>query len=335
MTVKCFSLLFAWLVAGVLSTQTPPTAPGAGANEPTPAAKAPGAGQGLRIVQEVKGIPGRPDGEFTRQEVELVSDRLRVFDEFSEHYFLVRLDQTPVGFYDISKNGLEYTRGQDYEKVQRDRDEFERNLRHNAMMDPAEKKLALEQNAIREDGRRVVKVDLQPAEPVRIGGRELSVKQLEVTENGRRIVKGLITEDLGREIPLFQFYRRLGAFSDEVLAALEKVPGVPISVEFLVVTGATLNVPMVARVVEVEETEFPLDRFELDPEAKELVESPFVRCELCGLQVEKAASRGTHAVQGRLVYFCCKDHWEKFKEKGKRPDRPDRQKARKGDRRPR
>lgn len=326
MSVKCLALLFTWLFAGVLATQTPP-APAVDAPNPPkndPSADAPATVAGLRIVQEVKGIPGRPDGEFTRQQVELVSDRLRVYDEFSEHYFLVRLDQEPVGFYDISKNQLEYTRGQDYEKVQRDRDEFERNLRLNRHMDPSEKKLALQQNAIREDGRRVVEVKLQPADPVQIGGRELSVKQLEVTENGRRIVKGLISEDLGREIPLFQFYRRLGAFSDEVLAELEKVPGVPISVEFLVVTGATLNVPMIARVVEIEEAEFPLDRFELHPEAKELVESPFVRCEVCGLQIEKAATRGTHAVQGRLVYFCSKDHWKQFKEKNKRPDRDER-----------
>lgn len=290
--------------------------------------------QGYRIVQEVQGAPGRPNEKFTRQQVSLAADRLLAFDEYSNHFLLMRLDQTPVGFYQITKDQTEYTRGQGYEQVQIERNLMEKNLRENKQLKPADRAQALKENFVNEDGSRNVTLEFSASDAKRVGEIDFSVRRLIVKENGRTIIDALIADRLGSDgpafdLPLFQFYRKLGAFSDQVLEKLESVKGIPLEVDFLVATASVGN-RMKARVLSVVPYTFESTLFELDPLAKEVKESPFASCAVCKVQIEKKGSR-RYVLQGVTHYFCGKDHHREWVEKH-RPKRPPRRGGKNGNR---
>ncbi len=142
-----------------------------------------------------------------------------------------------------------------------------------------------------------------------------------VTENGRPIVQGLVTrEPLGSGGP-FQLYRRLGAFSDEVLLKLAKVEGILLRGKIIVVTALRPNE------LEVEAT--GIDRVEVSPEIFEVAGLTRVEdvpkdalCGFCGKKiVDPKHPGGKGFYDGKTILFCsekCAVEYRKEMLKGER-----------------
>ncbi|HIN80712.1 MAG TPA: hypothetical protein EYN00_06525 [Planctomycetes bacterium] len=184
-------------------------------------------------------------------------------------------------------------------------------IERTARLPEAEGKRILAANHLRADGRRMVEVEEISGEPRERLGRP--VKQFVVHENGRLILDVLVA-DIETEIPFFRFYNEVGAFSREVLAAIEKLDGMPLEATFTVVT-ATLSHPLTVRVTELEEGPLLLAAFELPAGAEKIEESPIAHCPICGQEVEKAAPGGkTRLRDGSWLFFdrrACVREWRK------------------------
>jgi hypothetical protein len=140
-----------------------------------------------------------------------------------------------------------------------------------------------------------------------------------VTENGRPIVQGLVTrEPVGSGGP-FQLYRRLGAFSDEVLLELAKVEGILLRGKITVVTALRANE------LEVEAT--GIDRVDVSPELFEVTGLTRVEdvpkealCGFCGKKIlDPKHPGGKGFYDGKIKLFCCEkcaDEYRKKKLKG-------------------
>ncbi len=274
-------------------------------------------GRGLLLVQETNGAPGRQSSGVGRQTLAVTEDRLVMIDHGTSQRFLMRLDQTPAQFFEISSGGREYTTGKDYAQTQAQRDAWEEELRRNRMeKSDAEWRHALEKNHIREDGSREVVVSQESAPSVTLGDRAFNVKKFVVRENGRVIVSALVTQDLAVDIPFFEFYRRLGAFSEDVLVKLKEIKGVPLKADITVVTSSFSHA-LTSKLIQVEERELQLDTFELPEGADEVTETPFVTCHKTGVRFERTSGFKLMMVDGRTLWFAQKRDWHEFRRANK------------------
>ncbi|MEM7261897.1 MAG: hypothetical protein AAF488_07875, partial [Planctomycetota bacterium] len=227
-------------VAGPTTTEPQAVAPAGDSSAPTVDDLGPTV-PGFVFVQEATGIPGRTESRAATQELLMTEKRLALIDHRSGQRFLMRLDEDPAGFYEISGDLKEYTRGKDYAKIQNQRDEAERELiRRRSDMSEAEWASTAKANHLRVDappGKRETELTISPAPELELGEKKFDVERVVVTENGRVVVDALVTRDIDVKIPFFEFYRRLGAFSSEVLNELAKLDGVPIRAKFTVVTS--------------------------------------------------------------------------------------------------
>ncbi len=245
----------------------------------------------LHIKQTSSGLPGQSnkleaDQERT-QEAYVSENRLRLQDAATRQEFLMKTDQGE--FFEILAGGKEYQRAADYSEIQEKRDRFEKKIRENDRLSESERRQALQDNYIRADGQRIVKTTKSEAPPIEIQGHSYSVSKFEIRENGRKVVEALVTTDLPIEVPFFEFYRNLGAFSDEVLTELQKIKGVPLQAEFLVVTSL-VNHKIAAKIDELELVQVPASVFELPVGAKERQQTPFAICPVTNQRVEKTAA---------------------------------------------
>lgn len=267
---------------------------------------------GIIATLEVKGAPGRPEKEISLQRLAALPDRLQVIDGERGVITILRLDRDPKVLWELSLDGSRYREGKDLDAVQRDRDRQERQLVSRSKNLPdRERNRILTANHLRSDGKRVVEVEEITGEEQERLGRP--VKQFLVHENGRLVIDLLIA-DIDTDIPFFQFYREVGAFSREVLTAIEKLEGMPLEATFTVVT-ATLSHPLNVRVIDLEEGKLRIEAFDLPANAERIEESPIAHCPICGNQVEKSAPGGkTRLRDGSWLYFDsrqCVREWRK------------------------
>jgi hypothetical protein len=252
---------------------------------PTPAADAPVRVRALIIEQEANGLPNQPTEERVLQRLIVAADRLCLEDPTSGVATVLRLDRDPPTMLEISTDRAHYREGRPLDQIQRDRDRQERQTLEKLDGRPAkERESVMADLHLRPGLAREVTVE-RPAEEREILGRK--AERVIVRENGRVVVDAWISaEDFG--IPFFEFYRRVGAFSQAVLDALRAVEGLPLEVDFTVVTATLAHkIEVRARSLKVEEV--PAWVFEVPAGAVKIEESPFAACPICGREVEKAA----------------------------------------------
>jgi hypothetical protein len=151
---------------------------------------------------------------------------------------------------------------------------------------------------LRPDGKREVKVIREAREPF-LGK---VCERILLTENGRPIIDGLITREVPGARSYYELFRRLGAFSDEVLRELAKVDGLLLRGKITVVTALRVDAFEVeAR--SVEPVELRPDFFEVD-QLRRVEEVPREQqCLSCGKSFESKS--GTRFVlDGKLVPIC-------------------------------
>lgn len=294
----------------LVSLGAPAWAQPAGEKAPEAGRKAPTADTdkllGLQIRQETRGIPGRVGGDQQRvaQVIRVTSDRLRLDDRDTGSILLLRLDGDTPRFFEVSPDEKQYRQGKDLDKIQHDRNRVEQQMIEAILSDDAKKQeQALGASYLRRDGARVVTVEEKPDAEKVLGH---TCKRYVLKENGRRVVDVHVTEDFGVQIPFFDYYRRVGAFSDEVLTELKKIQGVPLRADFTVVT-AGLNYDLSVVATAAKKASFDREIFELPEGAKEVVESTIAPCAECSKDVEIASPGGKAVINGEPVYFCCKE----------------------------
>jgi YHS domain-containing protein len=170
-------------------------------------------------------------------------------------------------------------------------------------MAPRERDEFYKDNYLRRDGKRIVTVTREPGET--LVGRPC--EHVIVKENDRLILDAQLTKDVPGARSYFHLYRRLGAFSEEVLEKLAAVEGVPLRAKITVVTALptyTLDV----EVLDLREVEVTPAVFELPAGSKKLDELPAeLLCGNCGMQLEKDSLRipaKYRRPDGSWVYFC-------------------------------
>ncbi len=270
---------------------------------------------GLYIVQESNGLPGQDLEQVSKQEILVTRDRLYLLDHGTRIRYLFRLDSDPPAFWEIAPDEKEFRNGVHLSSTQRDRDLAEKQfLEHGRELAKDDAEFAAEMKAMHllPGGRREVTVAVEEvAEPL-LGH---SVKRYVVKENGRVIVDARVSDAVDAAIPFFEFYRRVGAFSEEVLAKLKEIRGTPLEATITVVT-ATLNYDIHATVKEVVKKELPAHVFELPPGAVEFKETTRAVCPSCGVEVEKRSPPGKKGkdANGEWVYFSSKECARKWHE---------------------
>jgi YHS domain-containing protein len=288
----------------------------------------------LRIEQRASGIPDADAASGTKsvlQAITVASDRERlILEQFTasaeaasaslESRTILRLDRQPIVAWELGPDGKSYREHEgDLNRIQKDRDVREAELRRRAeRLSRAEAAEVLARNHIRADGQREVRIEwLETAE---ILGRPS--KRLRVDENGRTIIDAFIAVDEVEGRSLFDLYRRLGAFSEEVLEAIRDIEGLPIRGSISVVTKLTVHV-FEFEVTKIESVDVAAESFDLPEGAKEIIDTPdVVRCPVCQKDVETAgAERWPYG--GRTYWFCsttCRDAFKKSVfQRGTRP----------------
>ena len=269
----------------------------------------------LVFEQEANGLPNQPTTDAVIQRLMVAKDRLRLDDPTSGvTYLLQLLGETPK-VYEVSSDGNKYREAEEHGGLQAARDRAERQTLDRLGETPRmEREAILRELHLRPGLKREVVVEW-PGEEKTLLGRQ--VRKMVVEENGRVVVEAWMAEE-PFDIPFFDFYRQLGAFSEAVLEKLNGVKGIPLEVDFTVVT-ASLSYPIEVSARRLEVMEIAVIEYEVPSWSKKIVESPFAACPICGKQVEKAAPPGGRgkARSGLLLYFCsrhCK--LEYLKQKG-------------------
>ena len=265
--------------------------------------------RGLRVLQQSNGLPGREWGQ-AQQELKIAEDRLWLEDVKSGTAFLYRIDGAEPRIYEISPDRKQYVDGQKLDSIQRDRNVYEKQeIKNSKSMEPEKRDALLRSLHLRPDGKRVVTLSVHEVSEKVLGYK---VRRYEVKENDRVIVSAVVTEDLLTQVPFFDFYRKLGAFSEEVLGELAKLPGVPLKATITVVTAGP-HYEIQCEVKEIALASFATEEFELPPGAKKLEESPIVACPHCGNDVERKAPGDKFRTRDNVwLYFCSKDHKRKW-----------------------
>lgn len=296
------------------------TAAALAGDEPNPAPPSVAPVPGLVIEQRSSGLPGESERERF-QHLIITPTRLALVDEVAPRTrvcYLLHIDRTPPAIWKISGDGAEYRECKELAAIQDDRDLQERQLlamwREEGLSD---EKLAaaLKEHHLAVDGRREVTVEESEVTEKKLG---YTVRRVVVRENRRIIVDALVTTDVGgAHIPLYDFYRHVGAFSEEVLEKLRAIPGVPLHAEITVVT-ATLNYKIRAEVTKLDK-DVAVDpaKLELPSGAKFVEESAVVPCPNCGRQVQRANPGASATKDGQRLFFCSRDCLRAFKSAGR------------------
>ncbi|MFN0060274.1 MAG: hypothetical protein ACKVX7_17585 [Planctomycetota bacterium] len=270
---------------------------------------APPANPVLRFEQVVTGATQKVD-EAVEQQLFMTKDRLRLNDPSANRYFILRLDREKPLVYEVAADSKHYTLGKEHEQIQRRRDVREQDQLRQALAesDAVRDRILRDNYLIVEAGQLVRKVTVEEQSAEDYLGHK--TRRYLVSENGRLIVDALVATDLPVSIPFFDFYRRVGAFSNEVLEALRKIPGVPLQAKIKVV-GEVVTRPLEVRATSIAELPPQDDLFEIPPGCVELKESPFAPCAVCGEQVERASGYSHYVpALNAKVYFDTKEHYD-------------------------
>jgi hypothetical protein len=288
--------------------------------------------RGLRAEYRTTGVlPGSRPEEGSRsalQRITIDADGTRlIYEEFIEEKtvkgsavtgppegkkFILRMDLTPPVIYEVLERGKAYREHKgDLNEYQSDRRITEDQLIKNAKkLKKAEREELLKRNYLRADGKREVLVARHGGKPIL--GRP--TENLVVTENGRTIIDALVTKDVPGAKSYYHLYRRLGAFSEEVLRELAKLDGLPLAGQVTVVT-AVPAVKFEFEAVKMENVDLPPTAFDLPHGAVKVEDIPTeAACHACGKPIadpEHAPARGFEG--GRVVFLCSEECWEKYR----------------------
>lgn len=280
----------------------------------------------LRITQRTRGLPGSDaDGGAPPITQVLTVDeegkRLRLEDRASDdparvtRVVILRLDRAPPVLWEVAPSGEEYRehRG-DLNRLQRDRRVAEIQEIRIAKSYPAAKREQFfrENPWLRPDGSRVVAVEKR--EGAMVLGREC--ERVVVTENGREILDARIARDLpGARRSYFHLYRRLGAFSEEVLEKLSDLEGLPLKAKITVVTALPVQV-LEVEALEVVPAKVSAALFEPPPGARKVEDVPQeVACARCAKKLPPEPDRipaKYRRKDGTYLYFCSEGHLEEW-----------------------
>ncbi|MCZ6795176.1 MAG: hypothetical protein O7J95_16350 [Planctomycetota bacterium] len=299
---------------GNRTDDSPAARPEAGGGAASAAARP--ALRALRVEQVTSGIPdprpGQPSRRVRQTLTVSVSGEQLLLEQYGERaesgsprlesIHVLRLDRDPPVIWQFSPDRATYRefRG-DLNKHQRDRDVHEKGLLDFARTLPRrQRQKVLADHYLRADGYREVIV--RRGERQKILGRDC--ERVVVTENGRQIVDVYVSvaEELAGGRSFFDLYRRLGAFSTEVLEKLKDIKGLPLKGSITVVT----KLPAYKLDIEVEK----IEQVKVDPAlfrvagARKIENTPAVlRCAECGRDVETDAS-DKWRWKGQLLHFC-------------------------------
>jgi YHS domain-containing protein len=270
----------------------------------------------LVIQHEMTGRPGSPEETTSVQNALVSSDRVLVEDRSRGLVSILRLDQAEPLLWEVSADQAFYRETKDLGRIQKDRVQQEKQLlRRVADLPAAERESLLKANHIRvsEDGElvREITVEENATDEIR---HDLPVRNVRILENGRLIVDALVA-DVDIPFSLAKFHSASGAFSEQVLEALEKVKGLPLEGSIQVVT-ATLSHSLQFKVTQWHRSsEIPLSVFDLPPDCQKIEEKSFVNCPVCGSEVERDASAArARKRDGSWYYFdrrSCFQDWRK------------------------
>lgn len=287
--------LAALAAAGLVSFQDPAAPPSPPGKEPAGRIRA------LVIEQEANGLPNQPTEERVLQRLIVTADRLCLEDPASGVATILRLDRDPPAIFEVSTDQKHYREGRALDQIQRERDREERQILEKLQSDPEKERVAVMADLHLRAGLEREVVIERPEGEREILGRK--AKRVVVRENGRVVVDAWLSPEEA-EIPFFEFYRRVGAFSQAVLDRLREVEGLPLEVDFTVVT-ATLAHKIEVRARKVQTVEVPAWVFEVPAGAEKIEESPFAACPICGREVEKSAPAAGSSIRrdGTEVFF--------------------------------
>jgi YHS domain-containing protein len=258
----------------------------------------------LVLLQEVTGRPGSPEEVVELQQVYIGSDRILLEDRSRGLYRILRLDKPQPLVWEISGDGSMYREITDLSRIQKDRRLQEQQLVERTRDLPQSERAALlEASHIRlsSEGKivREIRVEEKSFDGERLG---MPVRQVLLHENDR-LIADLLVADISTPFSLARFHRASGAFSEEVLAALEKIHGLPLEGTIQVVT-ATLTHPLVFKVRQWGRKDVDPAIFDLPANCTLIEDKAFVHCPVCGQEVEREASAArARKRDGTWYYF--------------------------------
>ena len=328
--MKLFTALICGLLTGLVLTVTAERGCAQGAPQTKPRA--------LRAEYRTTGVlPGSRPEEGARSAIQTITldpdgSRL-IYEERIEEgpktdgssgasrgqgrKFILRMDMTPPVIYEILEGGKSYREHKgDLNEYQADRRITEDQLIKNSRsLKKAEREALLKQNYLRADGKRVVEVTRDEGKQVL--GRP--TEHLVVTENGRTIIDSLVTRSVPGSRSYYHLYRRLGAFSEEVLEKLAKLEGLPLTGRVTVVT-ALPAAKFDFEATKIENVDLPPTAFDLPPGAVRVEDVPSeAACHVCGKTIEDPENAPVRGFEGGRVIFLCSDAcWEKYQGKDKK-----------------
>ncbi|MGE4632315.1 MAG: hypothetical protein AAEJ47_04705 [Planctomycetota bacterium] len=287
----------------------------AGSSEALPKPQKPQSTRVLVLLQQVIGRPGSLEEVVEVQQAYIASDRILLDERQRGLIRILRLDNPEPVLWEISADRSMYREINDLARIQKDRLQQEKQLVERIRDLPEEERkalLAASHLRLSRDGNivREISIEEKPTEGERLG---LPVRQVLVRENGR-LIADLLVADIDTRFSLARFHRASGAFSEEVLQALEKIKGMPLEGTIQVVT-ATLAHPLSFKILEWELKNVDMAIFDLPVNCQLIDDQAFVHCPVCGQEVEREASAArARKRDGTWYYFdrrSCFQDWRK------------------------
>jgi hypothetical protein len=300
----------------------------------------------LAVDQEVSGIPGLEAKKKVRQRLLLDPTGKWAAVESLEgggtgsvslsssgaNRMILRMDAKQPTLLEISDRDRSYrTTPANFSHIQAERDLRELYALQNLARDPAARKKVLDENHLREDGRRVVEVTVGAS--VEILG--FSCKEIVVTENNRLVIQAWMTKDIAGGANFYELYQSLGAFSKEVLEKIRPLEGVPLKARFKVITATPVVYELHVEALKLEkDVSIPRARLEIPEEYRQIEDAPSVLpCPVCKKEFEWENPGGRiidpldpskeHRTCSRVCYQTLKKELDlKFSESQKKPRKP-------------
>lgn len=269
----------------------------------------------LVLLQQVIGRPGSLEEVVEVQQAYIAPDRILLDERQRGLIRILRLDNPEPVLWEISADRSMYREISDLARIQKDRLQQEKQLVDRIRDLPEEERTALlaaSHLRLSRDGNivREISIEEKPTSGERLG---LPVRQVLVRENGR-LVADLLVADIDTRFSMARFHRASGAFSEEVLQALEKIKGLPLEGTIQVVT-ATLAHPLSFKILEWEHKNVDMAIFDLPVNCQLIDDQAFVHCPVCGQEVEREASAArARKRDGTWYYFdrrSCFQDWRK------------------------
>ena len=229
--------------------------------------------------------------------------------------YILREDMAPPIIYRILEGGNTFSEHSgDLNDLQKDRRIQEMNaITLAGKMTQKERDAFFKENPwLKPDGSREVNV-------VRELGDKVMGRQCEhvvVSENGRTVIDAQVTKEIPGARSYYEIYRRLGAFSEEVLGKISDIQGLPLKGKIKVITALPVY-DLEVEATSIESVEVDPGVFSPPPDAKRVDEVPAeLKCAFCGAKINAAIDNvpAKAFLDEKWLYFCCEEHADKYME---------------------